>query len=191
MLAGFGEELFGVAVAAGGLVQPRLPAAILNHGDGLPGPLGLTGMAMGGAQRPQDLAHATLADPDQPGHLSEGEPLATLGLPQPPQLGDPLGAGQGAAPQRGQGATHIVLAHLDLAGDLGRIQRLATGDLAGLVELFDLLQRPVCRPTVLELGSAAAGVGRLQCLELLRQPDAALWEPRRQVRGIRSSISHR
>jgi hypothetical protein len=60
-----------------------------------------------------------------------------------------------------------MLAHLDLPGRLGPIQRLATGDLAGLVALFDALQRPVWRPTVLDLGSAAAGVGRLQCLELL------------------------
>jgi hypothetical protein len=122
----------------------------------------LGGVAVGGAQRRQDLAHAALADPDQPGHLGEGEPLATLGFPQPPQLGDPLGAGQGAAPQRGQGATDVVGAHPNLPSHLGRIQRLATGDLAGLVALFDALQRPVWRPTVLDLGSAAAGVGRLQ-----------------------------
>jgi hypothetical protein len=38
----------------------------------------------GGAQRPQDLPHPALADPDQPGDVGEGEALAALGLPQPP-----------------------------------------------------------------------------------------------------------
>jgi hypothetical protein len=149
------------------LVQPRLPAAILDHSDGLPGPFGLGGVAVGGPQWPQDLPHPALPDPDQPGHIGEGEPLATLGLPQPPQLLNPLGAGQGAAPQRGQGAAHIVLAHLDLAGDLGWVERLAPGDLAGLVELLDPLQRPVCRRRLLGLGSATLGIGSLQGDELV------------------------
>jgi hypothetical protein len=43
-------------------------------------------------------------DPDQASHISEGEPLATLDLPQPPELGDALGAREGAAPRREQGA---------------------------------------------------------------------------------------
>jgi hypothetical protein len=60
-----------------------------------------------------------------------------------------------------------VLAHLDPAGDLGRVERLATVGLAGLVELLDPLQRPLCRPTVLELGSATFGIGGLQRAELL------------------------
>ena len=116
----------------------------------------------------QDLPHPALADPDQAGDVGEFEPLAALGLPQLPELLDALGAGQGAAPQRGQGAAHIVLAHPDLSGDLGRVELLATGDLAGLVELLDALQRPPRRAAVLGLGSAAVGVGGLQGLQLLR-----------------------
>ena len=167
LLPGLGEEPLGVEIPAGGLVQPGLPAVVLDHRDGSFGPLGLGGVAVGGAQRPQDLPHPALADPDQPSHVGELEALAALGLPQPPELLDPLGAGEGAAPQRGQGAAHIVLAHPNLLGDRGRVQRLATGDLAGLVELLDALQRPPRRAAVLELGSAAAGVGGLQGLQLL------------------------
>jgi hypothetical protein len=80
---------------------------------------------------------------------------------------DPLGVGEGAAPQRDQGAAHIVLAHSNLPRHGGRVQVLATGDLTGLVELLDPLQRLVCRPTVLKLGSAAVGIGSLQGGELL------------------------
>jgi len=61
-----------------------------------------------------------------------------------------------------------VLAHLDLAGDLGRVELLATGDLAGLVELLDALQRPPRRGRLVGLGSATVGVDGLQRLELLR-----------------------
>jgi hypothetical protein len=93
--------------------------------------------------------------------------VAALGLPQPPQLLDALGAGQGAAPQCGEGATHIVLAGSDLPGELSRVQRSAAGDLAGLVELLDALQRPPRRPGVFGLGSAAAGIGGMQRVELL------------------------
>jgi hypothetical protein len=154
--------------AAGGLVQPRLSAAILGHGEGLPGPLSLGGLAVGGPQRPQDLPHPTLADPDQAGDVGEGEPLATLDLPEPPELLDPLGAGQGAASQRDKGAAHEVLAHPDLVGDLGRVELLAAGDLAGLVELLDPLQRQSLRRMLVGLGSAAIGVGGLQRGQLLR-----------------------
>ena len=167
LLAGLGEEPLRVVTAAGGLVQPGLPAVVLDHRDGSFGPLGLGGVAVGGAQRPKDLPHPALADPDQPSHLAEFEALAALGLPQPPELLDPLGAGQGAAAQRDQGATHIVLAHPNRLGDLGRVERLTSGDLAGLVELLDALQRPPRRAAVLDLGSAAVGVGGLQGLQLL------------------------
>jgi hypothetical protein len=93
--------------------------------------------------------------------------LAALGLPQPPQLLDALSAGKRTASQRGQGAAHIVLAHPDLPGHGGRVERRTAGDLTLLVALLDLLQRPPRRPAVLELGSAAAGVGGLQGGELL------------------------
>jgi hypothetical protein len=71
------------------------------------------------------------------------------------------------APQRQQGAAHVVLAHVELAGDRGRDEWLATGDLVVLVELLDALQRPPRGPGVLDLGAGAAGVGRLQGLDLL------------------------
>jgi hypothetical protein len=122
---------------------------------------------VGGAQRPQDLPHPGLPDPQQAGHIGEREPLAALGLPQPPQLLDPLGAGEGAASERGQGAADIVLAHPDLPGHGGRVQRLITGDLTLLVALLDALQRRPCWVAVVAGGSAAAGVGGLQRLELL------------------------
>jgi hypothetical protein len=99
--------------------------------------------------------------------LAEFEALAALGLPQPPELLDPLRRGERTASKRGQGAAHIVLAHPDLPGHGGRVQRLAAGDLTLLVALLNLLQRPPRRPAVLELGSAAAGVGGLQRGELL------------------------
>jgi hypothetical protein len=92
--------------------------------------------------------------------------LAALGLPQPPELGDALGAGEGAAAKGGEGAAHVVLADADLAGDRGRVERLAAGGLAVLVELLDALQRPPSRRLLLGLGAAAAGVGGLQRLEL-------------------------
>jgi len=60
-----------------------------------------------------------------------------------------------------------VLAGADLPGDRGRVELLAAGDLAVLVELLDALQRPACRRMLLDLGSAAAGVRGLQGLELL------------------------
>jgi hypothetical protein len=100
VLAGLGEEPLGVAVAAGGLVQPRLPAVVLDYRDRPLGPFGLGGVTVGGAQGPQDLPDAAFADPDQAGNVAEFEALAALGLPQPPQLLDALSAGQGAAPQR-------------------------------------------------------------------------------------------
>jgi hypothetical protein len=53
---------------------------------------------VGGAQRPQDLPHPALADPDQPGDVAEFEALAALSLPQSPQLRDPLGGGEGGLP---------------------------------------------------------------------------------------------
>ena len=167
VLAGLGEEPLGVEISAGGLVQPRLPAAILNHAVGLPGSLGLGGVAVGGAQRPQDLPHPALADPDQAGDVAEFEALAALGLPQPPELLDPLGAGQGAAAQRAKGAAHIVLAHPELLADRGRVEWLAVGEFASLVALLDALQRPPRRAVVLDVGSAAVGVGGLQRLQLL------------------------
>src|SRR5215217_7085304 len=71
LLPGLGEEPLGIAVAAGGLVQPPLPAVVLDHHRPLP-------------------PHPALPDPDQAGDVSEGEALATLDLPQPPQLLDPL-----------------------------------------------------------------------------------------------------
>jgi hypothetical protein len=37
-----------------------------------------------------------------------------------------------------------------LAGGLSRVERLATGDFAGLVELLDPLQRPVCHDGLVE-----------------------------------------
>src|SRR5512133_4018591 len=94
--------------------------------------------------------------------------MAALGLPQPPELGNALGAGLGAAPQRDQGAPHIVLAYPSLASDRGRVERLAAGDLTGLVELLDAVQRPPRRSGVFELGAAPVGVDGLQRLELLR-----------------------
>jgi hypothetical protein len=122
---------------------------------------------VGGAQRPKDLPYPTLADPDDTGEVGGGQLLTALHLPQPPQLFDALGASEGAAPQRGEGAAHVVLAHPDLPRHGGRVEWLAAGDLAGLVELLDALQRPSRRLTLLELGAAAAGVGGLQGLELL------------------------
>ena len=167
-LARFGEEPLGVQVTAGGLVQPSLPAVVLDHHRR---PLrsvdGGGGVAVGGAQGAEHLPDSALADPDQPGDVGGGEPLAAFGLPQPPQLLDPLRVGEGAAPQRDQGTAHIVLAHPDLPRHGCRVQVLAAGDLTGLVELLDPLQRPVCRPTVLDLGSAAVGIGSLQGGELL------------------------
>jgi hypothetical protein len=94
LLAGFGEEPLGVEVAAGGLVQPCLAAVILDRRDRLSGPLGLGGVAVGGPQWPQHLADPALAHADQAGDVGERKPLTTLDLPQPPELGDPLGAGQ-------------------------------------------------------------------------------------------------
>jgi hypothetical protein len=108
-----------------------------------------------------------LADADQAGHLGEGEPLAALHLPQPPELLDALGGGEGAAAERQQGAAHVVLTHPDLPGDLGRVEGLAAGDLVVLVELLDALQGPPRRRGVLKLGAAAVGVGGLQRLELV------------------------
>jgi hypothetical protein len=113
------------------------------------------------------LPDPALPDSQQAGHLGEGEPLAGLGLPQPPQLGDPLGAGEGTAAERGQGAADIVLAHPDLSGHGGRVQRLTAGDLTLLVALLHTLQRPPCRVAVLKGGAAAAGVGGLQGGELV------------------------
>jgi hypothetical protein len=75
-----------------------LPAAILDHRDRLSGPLGLGGVAVGGPQWPQHLADPALAHADQAGDVGELEPLAALDLPQPPELGDPLGVGQFPAP---------------------------------------------------------------------------------------------
>jgi len=75
-----------------------LAAAILDHRDRLSGPLGLGGVAVGGPQRPQDLADPTLAHANQAGDVGEREPLAALDLPQPPQLLNPLGVGQLPAP---------------------------------------------------------------------------------------------
>ena len=98
LLAGFGEEPLRVGVAAGGLIQPCLTAAIFDHRDRLSGPLGLGGVAAGGPQWPQDLTDPTLAHADQAGDVGELEPLAALDLPQPPELGDPLGVGQFPAP---------------------------------------------------------------------------------------------
>jgi hypothetical protein len=49
------------------------------------------------------------------------------------------GGGECATPQREQGAAHILLAHPDPAGDRGRVEWLAAGDLASLVELLDAL----------------------------------------------------
>ena len=69
LLAGLGEEPLGVVTAAGGLVQPGLPAVVLDHRDGSCGPFGLGGVTVGGAQRPQDLPHPALADPDQASHV--------------------------------------------------------------------------------------------------------------------------
>jgi len=138
VLAGLGEEPFGVLVAAGGPVQPPLPAVVLDHRSRC---LAAAGVAVGGAQRPKDLADAAFTDADDAGQIGDGEPLAALGLPQPPELLDALGAGEGAAAERGQGAAYVVLAAPDLAGDLGRVERLAAGDLAALVELLDALQR--------------------------------------------------
>jgi hypothetical protein len=125
-------------------------------------------VAVGGPQWPQDLADPALADADQAGHVGERKPLATLDLPQPPELLDPLGAGEGAAAQRAKRAADVVLADADLPGDLGHIQRLAAGDLAGLVELLDPLQRQSLRRMLVGLGSAAIGVGGLQRGQLLR-----------------------
>jgi hypothetical protein len=68
-----------------------LAAAVLDHHRPL-GPLGLGGVAVGGAQRAQDLPDPALADPDQPGNVAEFEALAALGFPQSPELLDPLGA---------------------------------------------------------------------------------------------------
>ena len=162
------EEPLGVVTAAGGLVQPGLPAVVLDYRDGSCGPLGLGGVAVGGAQRPQDLPYPALAGPDQAGDVGDGEALAALSLPQPPELGDALGAGESAASERGQGAAHIVLAHPGLAGNRGWVQLLTSGDLAGLVELLDALQRPPRRGRLVGLGSATVGVDGLQRLELLR-----------------------
>jgi hypothetical protein len=125
-------------------------------------------VAVGGPQRPEHLPDPALADPDQASDVTELEALTALGLPQPPQLLDTLGVGEGTAPERGQGAAHVVRTDPDLPGDLGRIQRAAAGDLAGLVELLDMLQRLSHCGRLVGLGSAAAGVGGLQCLELLR-----------------------
>ena len=153
--------------AAGGLVQPGLPAVVLDYRDGSCGPLGLGGVAVGGAQRPQDLPYPALAGPDQAGDVGDGEALAALGLPQPPELGDALGAGESAASERGQGAAHIVLAHPNLLGDRGRVERLTLGDLAGLVDLLDPLQCQSRRRTLVGLGPAAVSVGGLQRDQLL------------------------
>jgi hypothetical protein len=123
---------------------------------------------VGGAQRAKDLPHAALPDPDDAGQVGEGDALAALHLPQPPQLLNALCGGEGAAPEGGDGAAHVVLAHPDQPGDYGRVEWLAAGDLVVLVELLDALQRPPGRPGVLRLGAAAAAVGGLQRLELLR-----------------------
>jgi hypothetical protein len=84
LLAGLGEEPLGVEIPTGRLVQPRLPAAVLDHRDRpLRRPHG-SGVAVGGAQRAEDLSNSALTDADQAGDIGEAEPLAALGLPQPP-----------------------------------------------------------------------------------------------------------
>jgi hypothetical protein len=165
LLTGLGEEPLRVQVAASGPVQPYLPAVVLDHQRPLRPVDG--GVAVGGAQGAEHLPDSALADPDQAGHIGEREPLAALGLPQPPELLDAGGVGQRTAPERAEGAANIVLAHADLLGDLDRVELLTVGDLMGLVELLYALQRPPRRRRLLELGSAAIGVGGLQHLELL------------------------
>jgi hypothetical protein len=68
-----------ILVAAGGQDQPGLPAAILH--DRRPPRLAGAGVAVGRAQRAEDMADAALADADQAGQVGEGEPLAALQLP--------------------------------------------------------------------------------------------------------------
>ena len=168
LLAGLGEEPLGVQVTTGGLVQPPLPAVVLDHCHGSGGPLDLGSVAVGGAQRSKDLPHPALPDPDHAGDIGGREPLAAVGLPEPPELLDPLRRGERAAAEGEQGAAHEVLAHPNLASDLGRVELLAAGDLAGLVELLDPLQRQSRRRMLVGLGAAAVGVDGLQRLQLLR-----------------------
>jgi hypothetical protein len=102
LLAGLGEEPLRVVTAAGGLVKPGLPAVVLDYRDGSCGPLGLGGVTVGGSQRPKYLPYPALAGPDQAGDVGDGEPLAALGLPQLPELGDALGAGRLFVMKRGE-----------------------------------------------------------------------------------------
>ena len=158
---GLGEEPLGVLVAAGRLVQPPLRPVVLDHKRPRLPVGGGGGGAVDGAQRPQDLPDAALADADDAGHLREGELLAALDLPQPPEVFDALGAGEAATAEGGEGAAHVVLAHADIPCHRGRIEGLAMGDLVVLVELLDALQRPPGWRGVVDVGAAAAGVGGL------------------------------
>jgi hypothetical protein len=78
LFAGGGEEPLGVLVAAGGPVQPGLRPVVLDHQRPLPPVSGGGGVAVGGAQRTEDLPHAALADADQAGQVGGGEALDWL-----------------------------------------------------------------------------------------------------------------
>jgi hypothetical protein len=131
-------------------------------------------LALFAAQRPQHLPDPALAHPQHAGGVGRGQVPAAVALDHPPQLLDPLRRGHGPAPQGGQDLGGVRPADADLPGDLGRVELAATRLLVGAVELLDALQRPVRHRLVLELGSAAAGVGGPQRGELLGRGGAVL-----------------
>jgi hypothetical protein len=149
-LAGFGEEQFGVDLAAGGL-QPPVPLSVgpldrwgwageLLAGGGQPlGERRLAGLA---AQLPGDMAHVAIGDPQPPGELAGAQwPAARILLV--PELGDPLGGGRRAGAQLRELVADAALVAAQLPGELARTQPLGAADLAGPVAAFHLGGQPL------------------------------------------------
>jgi hypothetical protein len=94
-----------------------------------------------------------------------GEPLAALDPPQPPELGDALGAGRGATAQGGKGAADVVLTHPNLTGRGGRVELLAAAD-SWASRSCSMRSNAHLAGLASPSWAAAAGVGRLQSGEL-------------------------